>query len=93
MEYLYQSSGKSTDINRYIRDFIDRYNSIYIPQYLRIEKCIYNVNKNFFTITIKNNCLLYTLYNNKIIAKLLILSFKESEKVVGEIIRNCTYSI
>lgn len=86
-----KSNEKSTNINMHIREFIDRYNSSYIPKYLRVEKCIYDVNKNFLIITIKNNCLLYSLYNNKTIAKLLILSLKESEKIISEIIRNCIY--
>ena len=84
-----KSDRKMTDINIDILEFVNRYNSKYIPQYLRIEKCTYDANKNFLMITIKNNCLLYTLYNNFIIAKLLLLSYKESEKIVNEIIRNC----
>lgn len=83
-----KSNRKSTDINMEIREFIDKYSSNYIPQYLRIERCTYDANKNFLIISIKNSGLLYTLYNNKVIAKLLILSFKESEKIMNEIIKN-----
>ncbi len=88
MYYLNEKSNrKSADINKDIQLLVDTYNSDYIPKYLRIEKCIYDVNKNSIIISIKNNCLLYTLYSNKVIAKLLILSLKEYEKIINEIIK------